>query len=198
LATLETRGLAYPCRCSRRDIAAIVGDVPHVELRYPGTCRTAAVPATDTLARRVHMADGTEPFEDLRLGPAEQRPAAQCGDVLVRDRHGSWTYQFAVVVDDLAQDIDLIIRGEDLLASTGRQRRLAALLGGAPPPVLHHPLVRRPDGEKLSKSSGDTGLRELRADGWTPARVLGHAAHLAGLRDTSAPLAAADLAALWS
>lgn len=197
LAGLEARDLAYPCRCSRRDIARVVGEVPHAELRYPGTCRHAAVPPTETLARRVRMADGTERGTDLRLGEMVQVPAEQCGDVLVRDRHGLWTYQFAVVVDDLAQEIGLVIRGEDLLASTGRQRRLAALLGGAPPDVLHHPLVRHPDGEKLSKSSGDTGLRDLRAAGWTPERVLGLAAHLGGLAPSPAPLAAAALASLW-
>ena len=197
LAGLEARGLAYPCRCSRRDIARVVGEVPHAELRYPGTCRHAAVPPAETLARRVRMADGTERSTDLRLGEMVQVPAEQCGDMLVRDRHGLWTYQFAVVVDDLAQEIALVIRGEDLLASTGRQRRLAALLGGAPPDVLHHPLVRHPDGEKLSKSSGDTGLRDLRAAGWTPERVLGLASHLGGLAPSPAPLAAGALASLW-
>lgn len=197
LAALERAERAYPCRCSRRDIARVVGDAPHVELRYPGTCRGAGVPASETLARRVYMADGVEHFHDLRLGETAQAPARQCGDVLVRDRHGLWTYQFAVVVDDLAQQIDLIIRGEDLLASTGRQRRLAALLGGASPAVLHHPLVRRADGEKLSKSSRDTGLRDLREAGWTPERVLGTAAHLSGLTPSPAPLRAMDLADLW-
>lgn len=197
LGALTAAGLAYPCRCSRRDIARLVGEQPHAELRYPGTCRSMPVPAAETLARRVLMAEGVEAFDDVRLGPTMQAPARQCGDVLVRDRHGLWTYQFAVVVDDAAQDIALIIRGEDLLASTGRQRRLAAMLGVGTPAVLHHPLVRRPDGEKLSKSSGDTGLRDLRAAGWTPARVLGVAAHLGGLQDVPRPIDARDLARLW-
>lgn len=195
---LEARGLTYPCRCSRKDIARIVGDRPHEEVRYPGTCRAAGVPATETLARRLVMAEGAEAFDDLRLGHTMQAPARQCGDLLVRDRHGLWTYQFAVVVDDIAQGIGLVIRGEDLLASTGRQRRLATLLGGMPPAVLHHPLVRRPDGEKLSKSNHDTGLRELRAAGWTPARVLGLAAHLAGLAAEPTPRPASALADLWA
>ena len=72
-----------------------------------------------------------ERFEDLRLGPQEQRPSEQCGDVLVRDRDGNWTYQFAVVVDDWLQGVNLVIRGEDLLDSTGRQIQLARLLGRA-------------------------------------------------------------------
>jgi glutamyl/glutaminyl-tRNA synthetase len=72
-------------------------------------------------------------FRDLRLGTIEQVPSDQAGDVLVRDRHGHWTYQFAVTVDDWRQDIDLVIRGMDLLSSTGRQLQLARLLDGRPP-----------------------------------------------------------------
>lgn len=197
LERLANRSLAYPCRCSRRDIAAVSPAGPDGEHRYPGTCRDAGVPPQETAARRVRMADGVEHFDDLRLGPQTQSPAQQCGDVLVRDRHGAWTYQFAVVVDDLAQGIDLIVRGEDLLPSTGRQRRLAALLEGTPPSVVHHPLVRHPTGEKLSKSNRDTGLRELRAAGITRDAVLGLAARLGGLADTDAPLAPDALWRLW-
>ena len=62
---------------------------------------------------------------------------------------------------------------------------------------LHHPLIRKPGGDKLSKSSGDTGLRELRAAGASPADVLGRAAHLSGLQDEPRPLAADDLAKLF-
>lgn len=201
MAGLEDAGLAFPCRCSRRDIARAVGDAAEEaagERPYPGTCREAGVPASETEARRVRLPDETVAFDDLRLGSQAQRPARQCGDVLVRDRHGAWTYQFAVVVDDLAQRVGLVIRGEDLLASTGRQTLLARALGGTPPVTLHHPLVRHPDGTKLSKSRGDAGLRELRAQGRAPEEVLGLAAHLGGLQATAAPIAAAELAALWA
>lgn len=206
LAMLEATGVAYPCSCSRRDVARAVrgGAAPEsghdlpAEPVYPGTCRDAAVPPSATHARRVHMGDGVQAVNDLRLGPRHQRPASQCGDVLARDRHGSWTYQFAVVVDDLAQHVDVVIRGEDLLESTGRQMRIARHLGGTPPATLHHPLVRHPDGAKLSKSRGDTGLRELRARGRSPDEVLGLAAHLGGLQATPTPIQAADLAALWA
>src|SRR5262249_42707862 len=107
-----------------------------------------------------------------RLGPQEQCPHLQCGDVAVRDREGNWTYQFAVTVDDIEQEITHVIRGEDLLESTGRQIQLARLLGRAEPPAfLHHPLIRN-QARKLSKSDGDTGVRDLRAQGWTPQQVL--------------------------
>jgi glutamyl/glutaminyl-tRNA synthetase len=91
----------------------------------------------------------------------------------VRDRDGNWTYQFAATVDDYVQGVTLVIRGVDLLASTGRQIQLARLLGrDAPPAFLHHGLIMKSPMQKLSKSDGDTGIRELRARGWTPQQVI--------------------------
>ena len=122
-------------------------------------------------------------FDDLRLGPQRQEPSTQCGDLLIRDRLGNWTYQFAVTVDDWLQEIDLVIRGIDLLESTGRQIRLARLLGRQTPPrFLHHGLVMKSDTQKLSKSDRDTGVRDLRASGWTRAQVL-NAARAGVVRD---------------
>ena len=110
------------------------------------------------------------------LGPQQQEPLAQCGDLLVRDRLGYWTYQFAVTVDDLVEGITDVIRGRDLLASTGRQIQLARLLGRSTPATFHHHrLILNDDGEKLSKSRGDTSLRELRAAGLSPADVIARA-----------------------
>jgi glutamyl-tRNA synthetase/glutamyl-Q tRNA(Asp) synthetase len=199
LAALAARDAVYACRCSRRDIAAHSADPLHEELHYPGTCRSANVPWDDTAARRVRLPDDPVRFDDLRHGLQIQQPAAQCGDVLVRDRLGHWTYQFAVTIDDLRQSIDLVIRGDDLLASTGRQIMIGALLDRPTPIVtLHHPLIRRPDGAKLSKSAGDTGLAELRGAGWTASDVLGRAAWLGGLQAEPAPRTALELAALWT
>ena len=83
------------------------------------------------------------------------------GVVLVRDREGNWTYQFAVSVDDFRQGVDLVIRGEDLLDSTGRQIRLARLLGREHPATfLHHALIMKSPDQKLSKSDSDTGSWE--------------------------------------
>jgi glutamyl-tRNA synthetase/glutamyl-Q tRNA(Asp) synthetase len=136
------------------------------------------------------MAPGSERFDDLRLGPQEQEPARQCGDLLLRDRLGNWTYQFAVVVDDLCQGVDLVVRGEDLLDSTGRQIRLARMLGReAPPEFLHHPLILKPGGEKLSKAGRDTSVRDLRAAGATREELLGRAAAAVGLLPAPRPLA---------
>lgn len=115
---------------------------------------------------------GVERFDDEIVGVHEQDPSAQCGDVLIRDRLGNWTYQFAAAVDDFRQGIDLVIRGVDLLPSTGRQIRLARLLGRAQPArFAHHPLIMKSADQKLSKSDGDTGVLELRGRGWTPEQV---------------------------
>jgi glutamyl/glutaminyl-tRNA synthetase len=121
----------------------------------------------------VRIEPGLERFQDLALGPQLQDPARQSGDVLIRDRRGNWTYQFAVAVDDLLQEIDLVVRGIDLLESTGRQLRLARLLGRTSPPrFLHHALIMKSPSRKLSKSDGDTAIRSLRAQGWTAAQVI--------------------------
>lgn len=173
LQQLHGTGLVYACDCSRRDIAMDVPGRSGEEMRYPGRCRERRLAFDSTPARRVHMDGGVETFSDERFGEQHQSPADQCGDVLVRDRLGNWTYQFAVVVDDLDQGVNLVIRGEDLLSSTGRQIRLARLLGRAIPPVFHHhALVTHPDGSKLSKSTGDTSIRELRRAGKTVDEVL--------------------------
>jgi glutamyl-tRNA synthetase/glutamyl-Q tRNA(Asp) synthetase len=181
LDRLRARGLAYVCACSRRTIAAESPDLCNEETRYPATCRERGLQPGPGRGWRVVMKEGVERFEDLRLGLQEQAPARQCGDMLIRDRLGHWTYQFAVVVDDMRQGIDLVIRGEDLLSSTGRQIGLARLLGRSEPPgFLHHPLILKEPGRKLSKASGDTGIRDLRAAGYTPAQVVREAERLAG------------------
>lgn len=198
LASLDARGLVYPCRCTRRDIARLVPHAPGEEPRYPGTCRTASVPAAESWARRVQLVERTFAFDDLRLGELTQTPQHQCGDVLVRDRHAQWTYQFAVVVDDMAHDIDVIIRGEDLLASSGRQLQLAELLGRTRAlRLLHHTLLVHADGSKLSKATGDTSLREMRAAGIGAATLLAEAARRAGLADV-ASISPNDIASLFA
>ncbi|MDX2192063.1 MAG: glutamate--tRNA ligase family protein [Gemmatimonadales bacterium] len=199
LARLDLAGRVYACDCSRRRLMASEGTQPGEEVRYPGTCRDRGLPWGPGLGLRVRLDEGDEAFDDLRLGPQVQAPARQCGDVLVRDRLGQWTYQWCVVVDDLRQRIGLVVRGEDLLPSTGRQLRLARMLGlAAAPRFLHHPLVAHPDGTKLSKANHDTGLRELRAGGATPEAVLGRAAFLSGLLARERPVGAAEVGGLFA
>jgi glutamyl/glutaminyl-tRNA synthetase len=182
---LAARGLVYGCDCTRKEIegrlprrdAAEAGGARRegreaTELRYSGRCCDRGVRLADGVGWRVRMDPGVETFTDGILGPQEQDPSRQCGDLLIRDRLGNWTYQFAAAVDDYRQGIDLVIRGEDLLPSTGRQIRLARLLGRARPATFrHHPLIMKSPGQKLSKSDGDTAIRDLRARGWTPEQV---------------------------
>ncbi len=194
LAALRRKGIVYACGCSRGEIertgragrpsvdSGSPASEPLLELRYPGTCRTRGLAEGGGLGIRVRLEPGVERFDDLRHGPQEQRPFEQCGDLLVRDREGNWTYQFAATVDDYVQGVTLVVRGYDLLASTGRQIQLARLLGRTEPPTfLHHALLMKSASQKLSKSDGDTGVADLRAKGWTPARVIGDAAARAGL-----------------
>jgi glutamyl-tRNA synthetase/glutamyl-Q tRNA(Asp) synthetase len=160
LDTLRRQGLVYACSCTRSTI-------------YPGTCRDRRLAEGAGVGLRVRLDPSIERFVDLRLGAQEQRPAEQCGDLLVRDRFGNWTYQFAATVDDMVQGVTLVVRGVDLLDSTGRQIQLARLLGrGEPPRFLHHPLIMKTADQKLSKSDGHTGIRELRAAGFTAAQVI--------------------------
>lgn len=194
LARLRSGGLTYTCDCTRKQIAE--GETGSAT-RYPGTCRTRALTEAPDRGIRVRIDPGRETFDDLLLGPQTQTPAEQSGDVLLRDRHGLWTYQLAATADDFVQGVTHVIRGEDLLESTGRQIRLARLLGRANPPVfLHHPLVMKSATQKVSKSDSDTGVRDLRAAGWTAAQVIGHAAHLAGLIAGPRDVEVADLAGL--
>lgn len=183
LQPLIDRELVYGCTCTRAEILSGAGKrEPGAEdLRYSGTCREKDIALTDGVGWRVRMDAGVERFFDELLGPQEQDPSLQCGDLLVRDRVGNWTYQFAVTVDDHLQRVTDVIRGVDLLSSTGRQIRLGRLIGRTSPPRFwHHPLVMKSPAQKLSKSDGDTGVRDLRAQGWSADQVLAKARSLSG------------------
>ena len=188
LARLRAKGLVYACDCTRKDIA---GE------HYPGTCRDRGLPDGPGTGVRVRIEPGEERFDDLRLGPQAQTPSEQSGDILLRDRLGFWTYQFAATVDDFVQGITHVVRGEDLLSSTGRQIRLGRLIGRDTPAVfLHHPLIMKSREQKISKADGDTGIRDLRAAGWSPGRVIGEAAARGGLIDAPHELVIEDLVRL--
>ena len=173
---LRAQDRVYACTCPR---AALL---PWRGAGCPGACRERALPedAPDA-ALRAWLGDGAEAFDDLLLGPRTGDPSAD-GDLTLRDRHGSWSYPLCVVVDDARHGVDLVIRGRDLLDATPSQARLGRLLGrSSPPAFLHHPLLRKPSGAKLSKADHDTALRDLLAGGATPADLLGFAAAAVGL-----------------
>ena len=149
---------------------------------YSGHCRDRDHSETADHGLRLVIDPAEEAFSDPFLGEQSQDPSRQCGDLLLRDRHNQWTYQFAVTVDDMRHGVNLVVRGEDLLASTGRQIRLAQMLGRAKPIAFaHHPLIKDPQGDKLSKKQSAAPVRELRRQGLTAKDVLGRAVFEVGL-----------------
>jgi glutamyl-Q tRNA(Asp) synthetase len=203
IAPLVSAGLVYGCRCSRaRQAVAVPSSIDEAshsaERRYPGTCRDQGIPPTDGVGWRLRLDPGDEVFDDALLGRQEQDPSAQCGDLLLRDRLGNWTYQCAAALDDAVQGVTLVVRGHDLLSSTGRQLRLARLAGRETPPAfVHHPLIMKSATQKLSKSDGDSGIRDLRSAGWSAGRIIGYAAALAGLTQASDSLTVQELPKLF-
>ena len=190
LQTLVEGSMAYPCACTRKDIDAVweARGMTHqrdAERVYPGTCR-AGLHGRPARAWRFKT-DGGAGWHDRRLGPCTQDVAAEVGDFVIRRADGLWAYQLAVVVDDAAQGITDVVRGEDLADNTARQLLLHQALGLAAPRYLHTPLVLAADGHKLSKQNGAQAL-DLR----DPVAALQAAAAVLGL-----PRLAADTPAQW-
>lgn len=195
LSRLARRWHVYRCTCTRKQLAKAVRPLPTGERPYPGTCRRLMHPEDVPHSLRVawHHGASAECFEDGLQGPQRQEPRLQCGDMVVRDRTGQWSYQFAVTVDDLSHSIDFVVRGLDLLESTGRQLRLAQMLGRARPPrYYHHPLLTDERGKKLAKGRGALPIRSLRAAGCAAAEVLGRAAAGGGLLAEPWPVHASE------
>lgn len=185
LNRLIAQGLAYPCGCSRKDIEATQTHptARHHAQVYPGTCRQGlkGKPARawrlNTAA--VLQACGLPPnitWHDRRLGPQTQNVLQEVGDFVLRRADGLWAYQLAVVVDDAAQGITDVVRGQDLADNTARQIVLQRALGLPTPRYLHTPLVLGVNGEKLSKQNGAQAL-DLR----DPPAALNIAAQALGL-----------------
>jgi glutamyl-Q tRNA(Asp) synthetase len=181
LAQLQGQGLIYACNCSRKKIsdywqARGVDKARHGDLVYPGFCRDLALPAGDGIALRLDVgasslpllgrarvgADGTNATElswtDRHLGAQSQNIAAEVGDFVLRRADACFSYQVAVVVDDAAQGISHVVRGQDLLDNTPRQILLQSALNLPTPQYLHTPLVLAADGQKLSKQNGAAAL----------------------------------------
>lgn len=206
LEKLETRGMVYPCYCTRAELRGLaqgshpddahaahsgVTQAPHAgeaEPVYAGTCLTLS-----GQARAAREASGRRPslrikapctrieFTDMVLGPHAQELATQCGDFVLRRSDGVHAYQLAVVADDAAQRITEVVRGADLLESTARQIFLYRAFGWPEPAFAHVPLLVDPGGRRLSKRRGDVDLGRLRQGGVAPGTVVGYLAWKAGL-----------------
>ena len=177
----------YGCACSRREISdSRLGLATDGADIYPGTCRAGLAPGKQARTLRLRVpepgqAEEWVSFNDRWLGPQSQHLAREAGDFVLRRADGFWAYQLAVVVDDAAQGITHVVRGEDLLDSTARQIYLQGLLGYPTPAYLHVPLVRHSDGEKLSKQNGAEPLALTQ-----PLTILHEAAAFLGLQMTTA------------
>ncbi len=204
ISRLAAAGRVYPCYCTRREIRAEIeaaAQAPHVHLpdgAYPGTCRDL----TDA-ERAARERDGRRPALRLRtdgevieLVDAIGGPyAGAVDDVVLARADGVPAYNLAVVVDDAAQGVDQVVRGDDLLSSTPRQILLQRLLGVPTPEYLHVPLVLGPDGQRLAKRHGAVTLTDLAAEGWTAGDVLGVLARSLGLAEPGELVTAAMLVA---
>lgn len=165
-AELLRSGAAFPCACSRSEIAdsglhGLEGPI------YPGTCRHGPPAGREAKAVRVRVSDRDLAFDDAAQGRLSQNLARDIGDFIVRRSDGCHAYQLAVVVDDAFQGVTAVVRGADLLLSTPRQLLLQELLGLPRPRYLHLPVAVNPAGEKLSKQ---THARPL--DGQEPGPLL--------------------------
>jgi glutamyl-Q tRNA(Asp) synthetase len=193
---LLRRGLLYPCVCSRGDIRATIGDArlatwprdPDGALVYPGTCRcepgrraaldrqSAGEPsalrlAMDTALREAGSAGWTA-FDPANFAESQVRGEAMAwGDVVIARRDVPTSYHLSVVVDDALQGVTHVVRGSDLEPSTAIHHVLQTLLGLPAPRYHHHALLRDEEGAKLAKRAGSRPLRELRAEGATPADI---------------------------
>ena len=153
LAALSDRSLTYLCSCTRRDRGATTDSGG-----YPGTCRAGPRRTGPTAMRFRSDRFPVGPYLDRLHGPTDV-DAGVLGDPIIRRRDGCFAYQLAVVVDDHAQGITDVVRGEDLLPSTFWQRSLLRALGYPEPVYAHLPLVCEPDGAKLSKTGRQISKR---------------------------------------
>jgi len=154
LAQLQAAELAYPCGCSRKEIAEggggrSVDGAP----RYPGICRHGLPPGRQVRAWRLAVPDIEVDFEDGLLGLCRQNLQQDVGDFVLLRADGQYAYQLAVVVDDAFQGITHVVRGADLLDSTPRQLWLQDCLAAPRPAYVHLPLATNEAGEKLSKQT---------------------------------------------
>lgn len=152
LARIEQRAHVYPCECSRKEIAA--AGLPGLEgPRYPGTCRDRSGIPRDGHALRLDVRGVTVEFDDLLQGHVRQILEQAVGDFVLRRADGVFAYHLACVVDDADAGFTHVVRGSDLMDSTGRQIHLQRLLGVPTPEYLHLPVALDAAGDKLSKQT---------------------------------------------
>lgn len=191
---LADRNLIYPCTCSRSDIAA--ASAPHADQEgpvYPGTCAHRSAQDHENLAAgsfswRFRLTTDSDSYFDQVAGLQSRSPATELGDFVICKADGTPSYQMAVVLDDAAMGVTQVVRGNDLIPSTFRQRALIQAWGLRTPEYIHLPLVIGPDGRRLAKRHGDTRLSILRKNSVPSERLIGFLAWSAGLQPEPAPI----------
>ena len=204
LRSLQARELVYPCTCTRTDVER-AASAPHAEHEgpvYPGTCAGRCVADAVALAAqpycwRLRTPDTAIAFADRFRGVTRFSLAEVGGDFVIWKSAGTPAYQLAVVVDDAAQGVTEVVRGDDLLPSTPRQILLYRMLGLTPPEFVHIPLVVGPDGRRLAKRHGDTRLATLREQKIAAESLLGFLAWSCGWLEYIRPIRAAELLPLF-
>ncbi|WP_029898743.1 tRNA glutamyl-Q(34) synthetase GluQRS [Desulfohalovibrio reitneri] len=199
---LAERGLVYPCYCTRKELRG-AASAPHVGdagPRYPGFCRDLTPDERAereaggrSPALRLYCPDGEVAFVDMLRGRLALDPQELGGDFPLRRSDGVWAYQLAVVVDDAAQNVTQVVRGDDLIDSTPRQILLYRMLGFQPPEYLHLPLLLDHEGERLAKRHQSLEIAALREAGARPEDVAGYLAWLAGQIERPEPRRPAEL-----
>lgn len=149
LATLQAENRAFPCACSRRDLANHGGPAGV----YPGTCRQGLPPGAEPRSWRLRVPKEPDAFKDAIQGPQHTLPARELGDFILWRADGYVAYQLATAIDDADQGMTQVVRGADLLDSTPRQRLIQQALGLPSPGYAHHPVATGIDGHKLSKQN---------------------------------------------
>jgi glutamyl-tRNA synthetase len=196
--SLVARGLAYPCVCSRGDLrsAQSAPQAGDAEPRYAGTCRgrfrsveEAERVSGKPAGLRFLVPDGDVTIDDGIAGTFTANVGREVGDFLVARKGGAPAYQLAVVVDDAAQNVNEVVRGDDLLASAARQRLLQRALGLPEVRYWHVPLVVDGEGRRLAKRADSLGLATLRERGADPRTIVEWAARAAGFTDLERPTA---------
>ncbi len=202
LEQLISKGIAYPCTCTRKEIeeaasAPHESKMPPSETVYPGTCRdrwssTEEAQRVSGREAAIRLRVDGDPirFHDRFRG---DEPGYLAGDFVLSKRDGTPAYQLAVVVDDAADGVTEVLRADDLIPSTPRQLLLYRHFDWKPPSFAHLPLLVGPDGLRLAKRHGDTSLAQYRKQGVAAEEVVGTLAHLSGLASPGKLLRPEDL-----
>ena len=198
LEQLKVKNHVFTCYLTRKDLRA-VASAPHgqqviygeLERKHNENIKKQGVSKAPSL--RFYVPDQTMYFNDLFVGEQEISLREVVGDFVLKRADDMWAYHLAVVVDDIAMDINYVLRGDDLLTSTGAQLALYEALGKAPPKYVHVPLLLDLEGERMAKRRDSLTLTALREYGIKPERIVGLLAHSLGLASKKQELSAKEL-----